>query len=134
MFHPKKPQVYLFPRVINTVKLTTNLTGLFESINLYKIKSLEYDNVSNPLITIGNIDFTHLHSLNLSRSGITNLHGLKNLPVLKISSCSDLEDISDLGNNKVVSISWCSKIQSFSALQGVPHVYIDHCHGRAICY
>jgi hypothetical protein len=48
---------------------------------------------------------------------------------VKISSCSDLEDISDLGNNKVVSISWCSKIQSFSALQRVPHVSIDHCHG-----
>jgi hypothetical protein len=72
-FIAKTPQIYLFPRVINSVKLTTNLTGLFESINLYQIKSLEYDNVPNPLNTIGNIDFTHLHTLNLSRSGITFL-------------------------------------------------------------
>jgi len=53
--------------------------------------------------------------------------GVKRIPVVTIAKCYNLEDISELGENKSVRIYLCSKIKSFRSLKNVPQVEIESC-------
>jgi hypothetical protein len=73
---------------------------------------------------------------NLFSLEISNIGGFKTLspemrtiPVVTLDHCRDLEDISDLGENKYVKIDSCLKITSFSSLKNVPNVVIKSCCG-----
>jgi hypothetical protein len=53
--------------------------------------------------------------------------GVKRIPVVIIVKCYNLEDISDLGENKSVRLYLCNKVKSFRSLKNVPKVEIEAC-------
>jgi hypothetical protein len=74
------------------------------------------------------LTFSNLYEISLVEcNNLTCTCGLRNVPLVNISRCPFLKDISDLGNNKTVKIDSCRKITSFRSLECVFRVELTHC-------
>jgi hypothetical protein len=62
-------------------------------------------------------------------SGLKLFPEMRRIPVITLDQSEELEDISDLGENKCVGIYYCPKLTDFSSLKNVPHVLVDSCPG-----
>lgn len=96
--------------------------GLLDSSSLKSLKLINSDLAETHF-------FRSLHILHLEGCEITELIGLRKVPVLRIKDCEELRTISDLGENLSVVVSLCGGIRDFSALQCVPRVTIESCVG-----
>jgi hypothetical protein len=83
------------------------------------------------LDSLNSFPLCNLFSLELSIIGGFKklIPEMRTIPVVTLEYCRDLEDISDLGENKYVKIHSCHNISSFSSFKNIRNVVIQSCNG-----
>lgn len=72
--------------------------------------------------------FQHLQSLRIENCDVLHhLNGLGDVPIIDLSFCRYLSDITGLGRNRSVKINRCEQIRRVSNLASVPIVTIICC-------
>jgi hypothetical protein len=124
---------------INSVPEVFNSTILMISVPLMNTKTTsDFPRLKTVTVSDWRLDpFICCFPLqNLFSLELGEVYGLKKLfpeihriPLITLNRCPDLEDISDLGENKSVKIYYCQKIKDFSCLKHVLRILIHSCVG-----
>jgi hypothetical protein len=119
------------PSVYNStiLEISADLVPAKRPIDFPRLRKLSY--FASKLDKQRSFPWLNLFSLELSQ--VFRLKKLfpeaRRIPVIIFDRCIDLEDISDLGENKSVKIRYCHKIKDFRSLKNGWNVLIERCDG-----
>jgi hypothetical protein len=119
------------PSVFNSTILTINMEQVKtkKPSDFPRLKSLHL--FGDQLKSFTAFSLCNLRSLEMfTVTGLKKLFPeMRTIPVIILDRCYNLEDISDLGDNKSVTIRYCQRISNFSSLKNVWKVLIESCNG-----